>query len=52
MNSNGLRLSEDRDLCEQLAELGVYVVLSFNTFDHKTASLFTEGMCGGQAQGH
>ena len=37
MNSNGLRLAEDRELCEQIAELGVYVVLSFNTFDHKTA---------------
>jgi len=33
MNSNGLRLAEDVGLCEQLAALGVYVVLSFNTFD-------------------
>jgi uncharacterized radical SAM superfamily Fe-S cluster-containing enzyme len=32
MNSNGLRLAEDYHLCEQLADLGVYVVLSFNTF--------------------
>ena len=33
MNSNGLRLAEDFHLCEQLADLGVYVVLSFNTFN-------------------
>jgi len=33
MNSNGLRLAEDEDLCKRLAELGVYVILSFNTFD-------------------
>ena len=33
MNSNGLRLAEDMDLCRQLAELEVCVVLSFNTFD-------------------
>ncbi len=33
MNSNGIRLAEDYQLCEQLAELGVYVILSFNTFD-------------------
>jgi 7,8-dihydro-6-hydroxymethylpterin dimethyltransferase len=33
MNSNGLRLAEDYSLCEQLAELGVYVILSLNTFD-------------------
>ena len=33
MNSNGLRLAEDVELCERLAELGVYVILSFNTFD-------------------
>jgi uncharacterized radical SAM superfamily Fe-S cluster-containing enzyme len=39
MNSNGLRLAEDPDLCEQLAALGVYVILSFNTFDPKTALL-------------
>jgi uncharacterized radical SAM superfamily Fe-S cluster-containing enzyme len=37
MNSNGLRLAEDVDLCERLAELGIYVILSFNTFDQKTA---------------
>jgi uncharacterized radical SAM superfamily Fe-S cluster-containing enzyme len=33
MNSNGLRLAEDYDLCRRLADLGVYVVLSFHTFD-------------------
>jgi hypothetical protein len=33
MNSNGLRLAEDEALCHALADLGVYVVLSFNTFD-------------------
>jgi 7,8-dihydro-6-hydroxymethylpterin dimethyltransferase len=33
MNSNGLRLAEDMDLCKALADLGVYVILSFNTFD-------------------
>jgi hypothetical protein len=33
MNSNGLRLAEDTALCEELASLGVYVVLSFSTFD-------------------
>ena len=37
MNSNGLRLAADLALCEQLAELGVCVVLSFNTFDRATA---------------
>ncbi len=39
MNTNGLRLSEEPSLCEQLAELGVYVILSFNTFDPKTSVL-------------
>jgi uncharacterized radical SAM superfamily Fe-S cluster-containing enzyme len=39
MNSNGLRLAEDPELCEQLAEMGVYVILSFNTFDPETALL-------------
>jgi 7,8-dihydro-6-hydroxymethylpterin dimethyltransferase len=33
MNSNGLRLSEDDELCARLAELGVIVVLSLNTLD-------------------
>jgi uncharacterized radical SAM superfamily Fe-S cluster-containing enzyme len=33
MNSNGLRLADDRVLCERLAEMGVCVILSLNTFD-------------------
>lgn len=33
MNSNGIRLAEDYHLCKQLADIGVYVILSFNTFD-------------------
>jgi len=37
MNSNGIRLAEDFDLCRRLAELGVCVILSFNTFDPGTS---------------
>lgn len=37
MNSNGLRLAEDDGLCRQLAEMGVHVILSFNTFDPATS---------------
>lgn len=33
LNSNGLRLAEDEDLVRNLAELGVYVILSFNTLN-------------------
>lgn len=33
MNSNGLRLAEDMDLCKALGDLGVYVVLSCHSFD-------------------
>ncbi|MCL2701773.1 MAG: radical SAM protein [Phycisphaerae bacterium] len=33
MNSNGLRLAEDKSLCQALAERNVYVILSFNTLD-------------------
>ena len=33
MNSNGLRLAHEYHLCEQLADMGIYVILSFNTFD-------------------
>jgi uncharacterized radical SAM superfamily Fe-S cluster-containing enzyme len=33
MNSNGIRLADDIELCRQLADRGVYVILSFNTFD-------------------
>ena len=32
MNSNGLKLAEDPELCRQLASLGIHVILSFNTF--------------------
>lgn len=31
VNSNGLRLAQDLDLCRALADLGAYVVLSFHT---------------------
>jgi 7,8-dihydro-6-hydroxymethylpterin dimethyltransferase len=37
MNSNGLRLASDEGLCQALAELGVYVVLSFDTFQPERA---------------
>lgn len=37
MNSNGIRLAEDTALCERLAELGVCVILSFNTFDAESS---------------
>lgn len=37
MNSNGLRLAEDYALCEHLAEMGVCVILSFDTFDPATS---------------
>jgi hypothetical protein len=33
LNCNGLRLAEDQALCEHLARLRVYVILSFDTFD-------------------
>jgi uncharacterized radical SAM superfamily Fe-S cluster-containing enzyme len=33
MNSNGINLAEDYHLCEQLADMGIYVILSFNTFN-------------------
>lgn len=39
MNSNGIKLAEDEALCRRLAELGVYVILSFNTFDPATSAL-------------
>jgi len=37
MNSNGLRLAEDGDLCRRLADLGVYVVLSLHTLRPETS---------------
>ena len=33
LNSNGIRLAWDEDLVRQLSELGVYVILSFDTLD-------------------
>ena len=33
MNSNGIKLAEDYDLCQKLAEMEIYVILSFNTLD-------------------
>ena len=32
MNTNGLQLAADADLCRALADLGIYVILSFDTF--------------------
>jgi uncharacterized radical SAM superfamily Fe-S cluster-containing enzyme len=37
MNSNGLLLANDFSLCEQLSELNVYVILSFDTFSPKSS---------------
>lgn len=37
MNSNGLRLATDEDLCRALADLGIYVILSFDTFQTERA---------------
>jgi len=37
MNSNGIRLAQDYALCEELARLGIYVVLSLNTLDSQTS---------------
>ena len=33
LNSNGLRLADDPELCRRLAERNVYVILSLNTLD-------------------
>ena len=33
VNSNGLRLAEDEELCRRLADMGVYVILSLHTLD-------------------
>ena len=40
MNSNGLRLAEDRDFCRRLADLGIYVILSFQTLRPETSLRF------------
>lgn len=37
MNSNGLRLAADEEFCRALADLGVYVVLSFDTLRPEVA---------------
>ncbi len=42
VNSNGLRLAEDTELCAALAEAGAYVVLSFDTF-HPQRSMLIHG---------
>jgi 7,8-dihydro-6-hydroxymethylpterin dimethyltransferase len=39
MNSNGLRLARDEDFCRSLAELGIYVVLSFDTLQSGRAKI-------------
>lgn len=39
MNSNGLRLASDEDFCRALADLGVYVILSFDTLRGETARM-------------
>jgi len=39
MNSNGIILAGDYHLCQQLADLGICVVLSFNTFDSEVSRL-------------
>ncbi len=37
VSSNGLRLAEDKAFCEELARLGAYVILSFNTLNGDTS---------------
>jgi 7,8-dihydro-6-hydroxymethylpterin dimethyltransferase len=39
MNSNGIRLAEDLDLCRRLAEMEVCVILSLNTLVPETSRL-------------
>jgi uncharacterized radical SAM superfamily Fe-S cluster-containing enzyme len=39
INSNGLRLASDEDFCRALADLGVYVILSFNTLRSDTSQV-------------
>ena len=39
MNSNGILLAENYNLCQRLAEEEVYVILSFNTFARDTSKL-------------
>ena len=40
LNSNGLLLAKEPEFCARLAELGVYVILSFDTFDPETSRRF------------
>ncbi len=42
VNSNGLLLAKDEAMCEKLAELGVYVILSFHTL-RRAASVTLHG---------
>ncbi|MCP4113606.1 MAG: radical SAM protein [Desulfobacteraceae bacterium] len=37
LNSNGIVPASDYSVCERLAQLGVYVILSVNTFDPETS---------------
>ncbi|MBU1056476.1 MAG: radical SAM protein [Proteobacteria bacterium] len=37
LNSNGITLAKDQSFCDRLAELGVYVILSFNTFSSESS---------------
>ena len=40
MNSNGIVMAKDPEFCARLAELGVYVILSFDTFDAEASLRF------------
>jgi len=40
MNSNGIKLAEDFDLCRRLADMGIYIILSCNTFDPEVSEFF------------
>jgi 7,8-dihydro-6-hydroxymethylpterin dimethyltransferase len=37
MNSNGIILAKDMDMCRMLADLGVYVILSFDTLNAESS---------------
>jgi uncharacterized radical SAM superfamily Fe-S cluster-containing enzyme len=36
LNTNGITLAQDPELCERLSEMGVYIVLSYNSTDPET----------------
>jgi len=36
LNTNGITLAQDPELCKRLSDLGVHIVLSFNSFDPAT----------------